>query len=81
MNPFTQQHDFAIGDRVFIEKSSASSMANYAMHKDQFECPCKWKKEIAVVYKIQNNYVHCKLENAPHRISAFIYRDLRPLDD
>lgn len=68
---------FSAGDRVYVEKSSITTMTNYAMNKDKFSCPCAWKKEYGIVTEIHGNYVHCKHEIDPHRDSVFFYKDLR----
>jgi len=81
MISFTKQHEFAEGDRVFIERSSAATMAHFALNRGKFECPCKWKRVIGIVTDVKGNYVYCKHEESPNRISAFLYKDLRLVED
>lgn len=71
------QHSFAEGDRVYIERSSSTTMMHYAMNRGKFQCPCLWKREYGIVIKTHGNYVYCRHETEPHRVSAFFYKDVR----
>jgi hypothetical protein len=76
----TVEHSFVDGDRVYIDRASSTTMMYYAMNRGKFQCPCVWKHEYGIVVKIHGNYIYCRHEQEPQRISAFYYRDLRLMD-
>ena len=69
-----------IGDTVYIEKSSVQSMVYYSEHKQDFGCPCKWRRMRGVITGFKGNYAHVYELGNPTNISAFHLRDLQLVD-
>jgi len=71
------EHSFEKEDHVYIEKASSVTMLYYASNRGKFQCPCLWKKEYGTVIDTHGNYIYCKHDENPTRISAFYYRDVQ----